>query len=246
MFTRRTAAALLLAATTATLLTACGTRPAAPAAAWEAVINSPLRSDDDRKIDARRKPAQFLEFARVRPGMKVLDLVAGGGSTSALVALAVQPGGQVWAQNAKASAKLQERLESTPMAYLRPVVRPFEDPVPPGVNGFDLVVTNLNYHDIVNTPTDRSLMNRRIYDALKPGGYYVIIDNAAKEGSGLADTQTLHRIDEAAVIAEVTQTGFILDGRGDFLRAPSDPREQPFFKMNGQPDDKFALRFVKR
>lgn len=246
MLTRRTAAVLLLATASAAMLTACGTAPQTPGAAYQSVIASPVRTDDDRKNDARRKPAQFLEFARVKPGMKVLDLVAGAGSTSTLLALAVQPGGHVWAQNTKPSERLHERLSNNPLAALTPVVRPYEDPIPPGVNGLDLVVTNLNYHDIVNTPTDRNLMNRRIFDALKPGGYFVIIDNAAKVGSGLADTQTLHRIDEAAVVAEVTQAGFILDGRGDFLRAPSDPREQPFFKMNGKPDDKFALRFVKR
>jgi predicted methyltransferase len=89
-------------------------------------------------------------------------------------------------------------------------------------------------------------MNKRLYDALKPGGRLGIIDNSAKNGSGLSDTKTLHRIDEAAVVAELTRAGFVLDAKGDYLRVPGDPRDQPFFKMEGKPDDKFALRFLKK
>jgi predicted methyltransferase len=88
-------------------------------------------------------------------------------------------------------------------------------------------------------------MNKRLHDALKPGGKLVVIDNAAKKGSGLSATRTLHRIDEDSVVQEVTRAGFKLDTSSGYLRAPSDPREQPFFEMKGAPDDKFALRFVK-
>jgi predicted methyltransferase len=104
----------------------------------------------------------------------------------------------------------------------------------------------MSYHDIVNTPTDRAAMNKHLYDALKPGGALVIIDNAAKEGSGLTATNTLHRIEEAAVVSEVTKAGFALESKSDYLHVASDPRDQPFFKMEGKPDDKFALRFVKK
>jgi predicted methyltransferase len=234
------------------LLAACATALAAPvlaqdaAAQYKAAIANPARLDDDRKGDAKRKPAEFLAFAKVRPGMKVLDVAAGGGATSALLAAAVGPTGQVWAQSAKPSPKLDARLAASPMPNLRPVVAPFDNPVPADTPSLDLITINMSYHDIVNTPADRAAMNKRLYDALKPGGALVIIDNAAKEGSGLTATNTLHRIDEAAVVAEVTRAGFALDAKSDYLRAPGDPRDQPFFKMEGKPDDKFALRFVKR
>ena len=208
---------------------------------WQAAIASPLRSDDDRKADARRKPAEFLAFAQVRPGMKVLDIAAGGGATAALLAAAVGDKGEVWAQNGKPNA----RLEARKLPRLHTVVAGFDDPVPEGATGLDLVTINMSYHDIVNTPTDRAAMNKRLYDALKPGGKLVIIDNAAKKGSGLAATRTLHRIDEDSVVQEITRAGFRLDTSSGYLRAPSDPREQPFFEMKGAPDDKFALRFVK-
>ncbi|MDB5919250.1 MAG: Methyltransferase [Massilia sp.] len=218
----------------------------AASAQYKAAIANPARTDDDRKGDAKRKPAEFLAFAKVRPGMKVLDVQSAAGATSTLLAAAVGPGGEVWAHNVKASPKLDARLAAAPMANLHPFVAPFDNPVPAGAPPLDLVTINMNYHDIVNTPTDRAAMNKRLYDALKPGGVLVVVDNAAKEGSGLRDTKTLHRIEDAAVVAELTKAGFALDARSDYLHVADDPREQPFFKMEGKPDDKFALRFVKK
>jgi predicted methyltransferase len=212
---------------------------------YAAAIASPIRNGDDRKDDDRRKPAEFLAFAQVKPGMKVFDLVSAGGSTAALLTAAVGPSGEVWAQNTKPNQKLSDRLADNTVRNLHAVVSSFDDPIPKGTPPLDLITINMNYHDIVNTPTDRAAMNKHLFDALKPGGHLVIIDNAAKKGAGLSATKTLHRIDEDSVVEEVTRAGFKVDGRSDYLRAPSDPRDQPFFKMNGAPDDKFALRFVK-
>ena len=223
-----------------------GAADAAASTQYQAAIASPSRTDADRKDDAKRKPAEFLAFAQVRPGMKVLDVVTGGGATSELLALAVGPTGEVWAQSPTTSEKLAKRLAEHPQPNLHPAVAPFDNPVPAGAGPFDLVTLVMNYHDIVNTDADRAAMNKHIYDALKPGGHFVVIDNAAKEGSGLKDTKTLHRIDQAALVAEVTKVGFVVDGTSDYLHVKDDPRDQPFFKMDGRPDDKFAVRFVKK
>lgn len=236
----RIAAALLLAASSS----AFAAPDKATAALYKAAIEHPVR-EADRKDDAKRKPAEFLDFAQVRPGMRVLDIVAGGGATSTLLALAVGDKGEVLAQNAKPNERLAARLAAKPQANLKPVVTDFATPVPAGTAALDLVTINMNYHDIVNTPADRAAMNKALYDAIRPGGKLVIIDNAAKPGSGLADTQTLHRIDEAEVVKELSAAGFVLDASSNFLDVPADPRDQPFFKMNGKPDAKFALRFVK-
>jgi predicted methyltransferase len=243
---RHLAHALLALSAAALAGPGCASPDVAASAQYKAAIANPARTDDDRKGDAKRKPAEFLAFAKVRPGMKVLDVSAGAGATSALLAATVGPNGEVWAQNAKASPKLDARMAAAPMANLHPLVAPFDNPVPAGAPPLDLVTINMNYHDIVNTPTDRAAMNKRLYDALKPGGALVLIDNAAKEGSGLSATNSLHRIEEAAVVSELTKAGFALDARSDYLHVAADPREQPFFKMEGKPDDKFALRFVKK
>jgi predicted methyltransferase len=234
--------ALALLAVSASALSASA---AFAADSYASIINNPARAADT-KDDAKRKPATFLEFAQVKPGMKVLDVVAGGGATSELIALAVMPGGEVWAQNGKPNPNLEKRLAATPQANLHPVVQGFDNPVPAGAPAFDLVTIIMNYHDIVNTPADRNAMNKHLYDSLKPGGHLVLIDNSAKEGSGLSATNTLHRIEEGTVVAELQKAGFVLDAKSDYLRVPSDPRELPFFKMDNKPDDKFALRFVKK
>lgn len=245
-FTQRLTQAALALSLAALLAPAAALADPATAPQYASIIASPLRTADDVKGDAKRKPAVFLAFAGVQPGMKVLDVAAGGGSTSQLLALAVGSTGEVWAQGQKASPGMEKRLAEHPQANLHPVLQSFDNPVPAGAPPLDLVTLIMNYHDIVNLPTDRAAMNKHIYDALKPGGHYIVIDNAAKAGSGLSATNTLHRIDEATLVEEVTKAGFAVEATSDYLRAPSDPREQPFFKMDGKPDDKFAIRFVKK
>jgi predicted methyltransferase len=235
---------LLLALAGAMLATAPA-QAAGQSQDYQAAVASPIRTDDDRKGDDKRKPAEFLAFAQVRPGMKAFDISSGAGATAVLLAAAVGSKGEVWAQNGKPNAKLDQRLSQAALPNLHPVVAGFDNPVPQGTPPLDLITINMSYHDIVNTPADRAAMNKRLYEALKPGGKLLIIDNAARKGSGLSATKTLHRIDEDTVIEEVTRAGFKLDARSDYLRAPSDPREQPFFEMKGAPDDKFALRFTK-
>jgi predicted methyltransferase len=155
----------------------------------------------------------------------------------------VGPQGEVWAQNAKPNEARRAPGPDPPEAARRAGGR-FNNPVPAGTPPLDLITINMSYHDIANTPTDRAAMNKRLYEALKPGGVLVLVDNSAKKGSGLTATKTLHRIDEDTVVEEVTKAGFKVDARSDYLRAPGDPREQPFFEMNA-PDDKFAIRFKK-
>jgi predicted methyltransferase len=229
-------------------LAACSTLPQGGASArpadYDAVVANPLRTDADRRIDAERHPQQFLAFAGVRPGMRVLDVSAGAGYTSQILALAVAPGGIVYAQTPRPSQALQARMAAHPQHDLEVVTRPFDDPVPPQAHDLDLVTLVQNYHDIANLPLDRGVMNRRLFAALRPGGHMVVVDHAAPVGSGTADTRTLHRIDEAVVRRELTEAGFVLEAEGDFLRNPADPRDRP--SANSPfPTDKFALRFVK-
>jgi predicted methyltransferase len=213
---------------------------------YQAVIDSPLRSDADRRNDARRKPAEFLAFAQVAPGMKALDFGSSGGATAVLLAVAVTPGGEVWAHTSRPWPELDARVAGGALPNLHLLLGPVNNPVPKNLPPLDLITINMAYHDIAAIRADRPAMNQRLYAALKPGGYLVVVDNAAKPGSGVSDAGTLHRIDEETVVAEMTQAGFTVDARSDYLRVPSDPRELPYYKMNGEPDDKFAIRFVKK
>ena len=213
-------------------------------ASYQQAVASPIRTDEDRQADARRKPFEFLQFTGVRPGMRVLDVAAGGGYTTQLLALAVGSNGMVWAQATKSRPALEERLAHHPQANIVPVVRPFDDPIPEGANKLDLITLIMNYHDITYQPVDLTKMNQRLFDALQPGGHLVVLDHSAKPGSGASAAKSLHRIDEKFVVDGLRQAGFQLEKTGDFLKHPDDPREQAFFDMK-TPSDQFALRFVK-
>lgn len=211
---------------------------------YKQVVASPIRTEEDRDADARRKPFEFLQFTNVRPGMRVLDIAAGGGYTTQLLALAVGSNGTVWAQGPKSRSALEERLAKHPQANIVPVIRPFEDPIPDDLPKLDLITIIMNYHDIAYMPVDRAKMNLRLFNALKPGGHLVVLDHSAKEGSGISAAKSLHRIDEKVVLDELRQAGFQLEQEDDFMKNPDDPRDQAFFDMKSQ-TDKFALRFVK-
>ena len=239
--------ALACAVMSVSILAGCaapGTHDAPVSAqAYRALLDNPVRIERDRTFDDRRYPVEFLQFADVRPGMNVLDMATGGGYTSQLLALAVGPSGKLWAQTPQPGAALKERLAAHPQANFIVAARPFDDPVPPEAVPLDLVTLVLNYHDITYLPIDRDAMNRKVFAALKPGGRYVIVDHSALAGTGISAGKTLHRIEEAVVVAEVKRAGFVLEREGSFMRNAADKRDDS--SAPPKQTDKFVLRFVK-
>ncbi|HZQ71657.1 MAG TPA: methyltransferase domain-containing protein [Burkholderiales bacterium] len=210
------------------------------------IVAAPDRSAADRSNDLRRKPVELLSFIGPRPGMTALDISAGGGYTTELLARAAGPAGRVYAQSPKPSPRLAERLKSPALANVVVVARPFDDPVPPQAadQALDLVTLMFNYHDLGHMGVDRARMNRAVYQALKPGGAYVIADHSGRPGTGISESNTLHRIEEAFLRREVEAAGFRLAAEGGFLRNPADPRDRET-PQPPQPKDEFVLRFVK-
>ena len=207
------------------------------------------RSDADRDADKRRDPAPFLAFAAPRPGMKVLDMGAGGGYSSELMARAVAPNGIVIAQNPadlgeRAKAAFQARLATPAMKNAVVETAPFDDPIPAGVADFDLITFLFYYHDTTYMEVDRAQMNRKLFAALRPGGFLVIADHSALPGQGVSVGKTLHRIEEAALRQEVEAAGFKLVATGDFWRNAADSHDFPSFKRD-MPVDNFVLKFQK-
>jgi predicted methyltransferase len=141
---------------------------------------------------------------------------------------------------------LAERAKKPAAANIVAVVQPFESPAPPelAAGGFDLVTLIFNYHDFGHLGVDRARVNAAVFAALKPGGVYVIADHAGRAGTGISESGTLHRVEEALVKREVEAAGFKLAAEGMFLRNPADPRDhnEP---DPPQPKDEFVLRFVK-
>jgi predicted methyltransferase len=225
---------------------------ASPAA--RAVVDAPDRSPEDRQIDTSRRPAELLTFLGVAPGMRVGELVAAAGYTAELLARAVAPNGSVYAENPRlileSSGELwAKRLSTLAAKNIVRVDRELDDPFPREARDLDLVVINLVYHDTVWMGVDREKRNRAVLAALKTGGGYAVIDHSARPGAGVADVQTLHRIDETAVRSEVRSVGFVITGGDSFLRNPSDSRDWNDSPMaagdrRGR-SDRFALLFAK-
>jgi predicted methyltransferase len=250
--------ALVLCVCVLALAAACAgsTKPAsAPTAAATAAVAAADRSDADRALDAGRRPAEMLAFFEIGPGMRVAEIGAGGGYTTELLIRTVGPSGRVYGQNSKfvlerfAEMPWSERLAKPVNAAIVRVDREFDDPLPPEAKDLDAVLSVLIYHDTVWLETDRARMNAAIFSALKSGGIYGVIDHSARDGAGLSEVRTLHRIEESVVVREIEQAGFELEASADFLRNPSDARD-----WNDAPNaagerrgksDRFVLKFRK-
>jgi predicted methyltransferase len=216
---------------------------------YEAIIASADRSDADRLTDQRRQPAKMLLFTGVKSGMKVLDMGAGSGYSTELMARAVGPDGVVYAQESAAvmerlKDKFDARAQKPAMKNVVRVIRNYDDPVPPDVGGFDLITFFFAYHDVTYMPFDRAVMNKKMLAALKPGGFLVIADHSARAGDGTTVGKTLHRIEESTLRKEIEAAGFKLAGEADFLRHPEDPRDAAVFRPQ-VPVDEFVLKYQK-
>jgi predicted methyltransferase len=217
---------------------------------YQAIVASPDRSDADRQTDKRREPVKMLGFTGVKTGMKVLDMEAGAGYSTELLARAVGPGGVVYAQDSAAvierfvKDKFDIRAQSPAMKNVVHVIRDFDDPIPPGVKALDLITFFFAYHDVTYMPVERAEMNRKMFAALKPGGFLIIADHSARPGDGITVAKTLHRIEESVLRGEIEAAGFKLVDEGNFLRHPEDPRDAAVFRPQ-VPVDEFVLKYQK-
>lgn len=222
--------------------------------AIRAVVNAKDRPDEDRKLDAGRRPAELLAFLAVAPGQRIVEIGSYQGYMAELLGRAVAPTGKVYAQDpaqfSKFTSKVwEERRHNPAMKNIVHVERPFDAPVPLDAKDLDAVVCGLFYHDMVWMKIDRAKMNGSILRALKPGGVYFIYDHSAREGTGTNDAKTLHRIEEKAVRSEVESAGFKLAATASFLRHPEDKRDwdasdEAPQELRGT-SDRFVLKFVK-
>jgi predicted methyltransferase len=192
---------------------------------------------------------KLLAFTGVRPGWRVVDMAAGAGYSTELMARGAAPGGTVYAQNPpdlrpQAKDAFAARLQRPAMKDVVYEQRPFDDPLPAGVGDIDLITFFFGYHDTTYEAVDRDKMNRAMLAALKPGGILVVADYAANPGAPITTGKTYHRLDEAIEKREIEAAGFKLVEEGSFLRNPNDPRDMPVFKPK-IPIDIYVLKFQK-
>jgi len=218
-----------------------------------AAVADSARPADDTALDAERKPAEMVALAKIKPGMRVMDLIPGRGYFTRIFSVAVGPSGYIYAyQPSEFDSFLKGKpapVMAVAAAYKNVSVihAPVNDLVAP--EPLDVVWTSQNYHDLHDSfakPADVAIINKKIFQALKPGGLYVVLDHSAEAGSGLRDTETLHRIDEAAVKQEVLAAGFKFVGRSSLLKNPADDRKLKVFDPAiRHKTDQFILIFRK-
>ena len=219
---------------------------------YASALADPVRTADDRARDQARHTAETLAFAQVRPGQKIADMIIGGGYFTRAFSAAVGPRGRVTAWQPTEFIAFQtsygEALTAVDaLANVDGVRSPIAAPVFP--TGLDLVFTAQNYHDLhlnVMPHDTASRVNAAVFEALKPGGLYVVIDHHAVAGAPRTAADTVHRIDIERVKREVLAAGFELDGESSILANPDDPLTASVFdgSIRGR-TSQFMLRFRK-
>jgi predicted methyltransferase len=193
-----------------------------------AAVADSTRPSTDTERDANRKPLETLAFVGVKPGDKVADYAAGSGYFTRLFSDIVQPAGHVYAVVPGA-------------LYQYPNIG-FPEKL-------DVFWIAQNYHDLHDScmgPVDMAVFNKAVFDALKPGGIYIVLDHSAAQGAPADVTDTLHRIDPQTVRHEVESAGFVFKGESAILANPADPRTTGVFdkSIRGR-TDQFILKFQK-
>jgi len=212
-------------------------------------ITRPL---EDKARDTFRKPNEMLRFGMVSPGQKVGEILPGGGYFTRVFSKTVGQTGKVYAvinppapgaPPPKAPPPVKGIAASPGYGNIVVLEQPLDKFKAP--ERLDLVWTSQNYHDLHNREgLSLAAVNKAVFDALKPGGYYIVLDHAA--ATGAMATKTLHRIDPEIVKKEVTSVGFVFDGENNDLRNPMDDKSKPVFDpaLRGQ-TDQFVYRFKK-
>lgn len=244
---------LLLAAVAVVALSSSAAAWAAPSAAVVAAVADKGRPAEDTARDADRKPAEMLEFAGVKPGQTVGDFLPGGGYFTRIFAKAVGPKGTVYAIISEAQAANKDKPPAVDAiaadanyGNVKVVGANFQTLALP--TPADVIWTSQNYHDLHLTRLnlDVAAVNKAVFNALKPGGYYIVLDHAAPAGTPVDSANTLHRIDPGIVKTELEAAGFKLVGESKVLRNPKDDYTKTVFDpaVRGH-TDQFIYKFQR-
>ena len=224
-----------------------------PSAIAAAVADS-HRPAEQTKLDPRRKPAQMLAFAGVKPGDRVADFMPGNAYFTRLLSTVVGPAGKVYAFVPEEQVKncAPEEVAGTRaivhdpryanVTLLTGAVNRFSTP-----QRLDVLWTAQNYHDLHDTfmgPANIQELNKAFFNSLKPGGVFIVLDHAAASGSALRDTETLHRIDPMTLRREVEAAGFVFEAQDNALANAADDHSLMVFDplIRGR-TDQFVFKF---
>ena len=216
-------------------------------------VTAPGRPADAIALDATRQPAEVLDFMKLKPGMKVLDVLTGTGYYAEIMGRVVGPTGSVTAfapgtynadKTNAAFADIKSRESNVALTNdLRTAFAPAS---------YDFAMIHLNYHDFYwesekfHIPrTDPNVVLGGLFRAMKPGGIVAVVDHVGPAGDTRAIVEKTHRIDPATVKADFARAGFVLDGESNMFRNPADDHTKLVFAIPRGTSDRMVLRFRK-
>ena len=219
-------------------------------------LASPDRPEADRTQDERRKAREFLEFAGIEPGMRVLDAFAASGYYTELLSRIVGPDGAVIAYNNPAYAKFAAKgIEARYAGDRLPNVQQVTEEVdqlalPP--RSLDAAIFVMSFHDMYWRPADGSWartdpmqMLRKLHAAMKVGGVVIVQDHVAAPGGDTAEVvDKLHRIDPEVVRRDFKAAGFALEAESPLFAHAEDDHSKGVFDpaIRGR-TDQFLFKF---
>ena len=225
---------------------------AADAGATRAIIEQSLRGSirDAAEVarDANRKPAEVLEFFGLEADMKVLEISPATGYWSKFLGPTLCSNSGELVFSVGVSDSFRTDVMTQPGLECSSAIN---DDITLGnlpefeftSNGFDLVLTFWNLHN--PDAAGRENLNRAVFDALKPGGIYGVVDHTRRHGQP-ASRAVSRRLDPVLIIKEMSDVGFEFVDFSDMHYHPEDDLSQevgtPGVRGN---TDRFTLKFRK-
>ncbi len=221
----------------------------------EVALKSDIRTPAEKERDRERRPRQTLEFFGLRDDMRVVELMPAGGWYTKILGQILADKGQLY--EALGTDQIAALASQNPELARIKVVPGDAATMPAadkpglydlagssfGVKDADLVLTFRNLHNF--SPAGRDKLNRMVFEALKPGGFYGVVDHSRRHNEP-DNPENVRRMDPVRIIKEVEAAGFqFVDYSGLHYRPDDELRYEVSRKTVTGNTDRFTLLFRK-
>lgn len=217
-------------------------------------LDDEARPAEDRARDANRRPLETLQFFGLKDDMRVLELIPGGGWYTRVLAPVLAENGKLYV--AIGTRRVSENVLGLPGFEAVEVLETSDgirrpegsryytlDDFEFGVSDLDMVLTFRNVHNF--DAESRAIMNQQVFDVLKSGGRYGIVDHTARHMEP-PNHENRRRIDPVIVIKELLDIGFEFEGFSDLHYRADDELEYEVGRRTVSGNtDRFTLLFRK-